>query len=229
MPVKKWWIVGGVVVVVVLAVLVGPWVYGKFIAEDDAPAASVSTEGAQAATGSVDGQWVVTTGSGANETAAGYTVSEILNGARVTVVGTTGQVSGAVSISERKMTAAEVVVQVADIATDNSRRDNQFRGNVMDAAAFPTATFTLDAPVDLASLPTDGTPATVRATGALTLKGQSRPVSVDVKVLHSGDTLIASGSVPVTWSDYGLTPPSLGFVTVDGNGTVDFLVSLTRA
>ncbi|WP_430335802.1 YceI family protein [Rhodococcus sp. ACT016] len=216
-------------VLVQVAELAGPWIYGTFIAEDDAPAAAVSTEDAQAATGSVNGQWIVATGQGSNKTAAGYTVSEILNGARVTVVGTTDRVSGTVSIAEQKMTSAEVLVQVADIATDNSRRDGQFRGNVMDAAAFPTATFTLAAPVDLASVPTDGTAATVPVTGTLTLRDQTRPVSIDVKVLHSGDTLVASGNVPVDWSDYGITPPSLGFVTVDDHGTVDFLVSLTRA
>lgn len=225
---KKSWLIAGAVVVVLVGILVGPWIYGKFIAEDSAPAASVSTEGAQAATGSVDGEWAVGPGEGANATAAGYTVSEILNGARVTVVGTTDQVNGNVSISGEKMTRAEVVVQVADIATDNARRDGQFRGNVMDAATFPTAKFALTTPVDLAALPTDGTAATVTADGTLTLKDQTRPVSVDVKVLHSGDTLVASGAIPVTWSDYGITPPSLGFVTVDDHGTVDFLISLAR-
>src|SRR6478735_3514015 len=170
---KLWWLVGAVVVVVV-AVLVGPWFYGQFIAEDDAPAASVSTEGA-------------------------------------------------------KLTAGEVTVQVATIATDQSGRDGQFRGNVMDTATFPTATFTVDAPVDLSALPADGSVGTVTAQGTLTLKGQSRPVSVDIDVLRSGDDLIASGSIPVTWTDFGVTPPSLGFVTVDGNGTVDFLVSFARS
>ncbi|CAM3024969.1 YceI family protein [Prescottella defluvii] len=214
---------------VLAGLLAGPWIYGEFIAEDDAPAAAVSTEGAQAASGSIDGEWAVGPGEGANTTAAGYTVSEILNGARVTVVGTTDQVNGNVGIAGEKLTVAEVVVQVADIATDNARRDGQFRGNVMDAESFPTAKFALTTPVDLASLPTDGTAATVQADGTLTLKDQTRPVSVDVEVLHSGDTLVASGSIPVTWSDYGITPPSLGFVTVDDSGTIDFLVSLARA
>ncbi len=55
-------------------------------------------------------------------------------------------------------------------------------------------------------------------------------MSVDIDVLRSGDDLIASGSIPVTWTDFGgVTPPSLGFVTVDGNGTVDFLVSFARS
>ncbi|NKZ93717.1 hypothetical protein GS966_28700 [Rhodococcus hoagii] len=59
-------------------------------------------------------------------------MSEILNGARVTVVGTTDQVSGNATVADQKLTSAEVVVQVAGIATDNARRDGQFRGNVMD-------------------------------------------------------------------------------------------------
>lgn len=226
---KKLWWIGGAVVLIVLALLVGPWAYGKFVAEDDAPAAAVSTEGAQAAVGSIDGNWTVVPGQGDNLSAAGYTVHEILNGASVTVVGTTDQVSGTATIEAQKLTAGEVTVQVAGIATDSGRRDSQFTGNVMDVATYPTATFTIDAPVDLSSVPSDGTTATVTVPGTLTLKGQSRPVTVDMTVLHSGDSLIASGSIPVTWTDFGVQPPSLGFVTVDGSGSVDFLVSLATS
>ncbi len=104
---------------------------------------------------------------------------------RVTVVGTTDQVNGNATVADQKLTSAEVVVQVAGIATDNARRDGQFRGNVMDTENFPTAVFRLTTPVDLATLPTDGTAATVKADGTLTLKDQTRPVSVDVKVLHT--------------------------------------------
>ncbi len=225
---KRWWIIGGIAVLAVLAVAAGPWIYGTWIAEDDAPAAAVSTSGAQAAEGDVNGQWTVVPGTDPNATAAGYTVHEILNGASVTVVGSTGEVSGSATVDADKLTAADVTVQVASIATDNSRRDGQFRGMVMNTDEFPTATFTLDSPVDLAGVPTDGSTTNVTANGTLTLKGVTRPVTVDVEVLRSGTDLIASGSIPVTWTDFGVTPPSLGFVTVDGAGTVDFLVSLQK-
>ncbi|MFF0816140.1 YceI family protein [Rhodococcus sp. NPDC003318] len=226
---KRWWIVGGIVVVAVLALVAGPWVYGNWIAEDDAPAATVSTEGAQAAEGDIDGQWTVVPGSDPNTTAAGYTVHEILNGASVTVVGSTSEVSGSATIEDDKLTAGEVTVQVGKIATDSGRRDAQFALNVMNTGQFPTATFKLDGPVDLSSVPADGTTGTVAATGTLTLKGAERPVTVDIEVLRSGTDLIASGSIPVTFTDYGVTPPSLGFVTVDPTGTVDFLVSLQKS
>ncbi|AOW93728.1 hypothetical protein BFN03_16655 [Rhodococcus sp. WMMA185] len=225
---KRWWILGAVVVVI-LAFLVGPWVYGTFIVEDDDPAASLSTEGAQAATGTLDGNWTVTAGSGANTTAAGYTVDENLNGAHNRVVGSTPDVTGTATVDGEELTAADVTVQVSTITTDVSIRDQMFRDNILDTGTFPTATFALSSPVDLSDLPTDGSVGEVTAEGTLTLDGQSRPVSVDMDVLHSGDNLIASGSVPVTWTDFGVQPPSLGFVTVEDHGTVDFLVCLSHS
>lgn len=223
---KKWWIAGALVVVIALGAYFGPKIYASF-QEDDAPAATVSTEGAQAAsTDDLDGTWTIVPGDASNTTAAGYTVDEVLNGSDVTVVGTTPEVSGDVTITDNTLTEGEVTVQTGSITTDSDRRDNQFRGNIFDTATYPTATFTFDSPVDLASLPKDGTTATVTANGTLTLKDQSRPVSVEMEVLQSGDTLIASGSIPTTWTDFGIEPPSLGFVTVEGSGSVDFLINL---
>ncbi|MEU5844264.1 YceI family protein [Rhodococcus sp. NPDC047139] len=226
---KLVWALVAVVVVALIGFFVAPWVYGTFVAEDDAPAASVSTEGAQAATGGLDGEWTVVAGSEPNRTAAGYTVHEILRGADVTVVGSTDQVSGSATVADGSLTDAEVVVQVDGITTDSGQRDNQFRTRVMDTATYPTATFTLTEPVDLSSVPDDGTVGTVTATGTLTLRGQERPVTVDVEVLRTGERLVASGNIPATWSDYGVEPPNLGFVTVDEAGSVDFLVTLEQS
>ncbi|QXU53991.1 YceI family protein [Rhodococcus sp. LW-XY12] len=225
---KLVWVLVAVVVVALLGFFVAPWVYGTFIAEDDAPAASVSTEGAEAATGELDGEWTVVEGAEPNRTAAGYTVHEILRGADVTVVGSTDQVSGSATITDGTLEAAEVVVQVEGITTDGGQRDGQFRTRVMDTAAHPTATFALTEPVDLTSLPDDGSIGSVTATGTLTLRGAERPVTVDVDVLRTGERLVASGSIPTTWTDYGVEPPNLGFVTVDGAGSVDFLVTFEQ-
>lgn len=226
---KVGWAIVAVVVVGLLGFFVAPWVYGTFIAEDDAPAASVSTFGVEAATGELDGEWMVTPGVDPNRTAAGYTVHEILRGADVTVVGSTDQVSGSAVIEDETLTAAEFTVQVDGIATDSAQRDGQFRDMVMDSANHPTATFTLTEPVDLGSLPTDGALATMPVTGMLTLRGQERPVTVDVDVLRTGATIVASGSIPAIWSDWDVEPPNLGFVTVDDSGSVDFLVTLEKS
>ncbi|MGC0366361.1 polyisoprenoid-binding protein YceI [Rhodococcus sp. 27YEA15] len=223
---KKLWWIGGSLIAIVLVLFVGVWGYGRFFAEDDAPAAVVSTEGAQAASGSIDGTWTVVPGDGINTTAAGYSVHEILNGAGVNVVGSSPDVSGTATVEGEKLTAGEITVKVSTIATDSGRRDGQFAG-IMNVGAYPTATFTVDGPVDLSAVPSDGTTASVSVPGTLTLKGQTRAETVQMTVLHSGTSLIASGSIPVTWTDYGVQPPSLGFVTVDGSGSVDFLVTLS--
>lgn len=212
----------------ILGFFVAPWIYGTFIAEDDAPAASVSTSGAEAASGTLVGEWTVTEGADPNRTAAGYTVDEVLRGADVTVVGSTDQVTGSATITDETLVAGEIVVTVDGITTDSGQRDNQFRARVMDTATYPTATFALTEPVDLSALPEDGTTGTVSATGTLTLRGQERPVTVDIEVLRTGAVLVASGSIPTTWSDYGIEPPNLGFVTVEDTGSVDFLVTFEQ-
>lgn len=224
------WIVGlAVVVVVGLLAWFGPRVYAEYIAEDSAPAATVDTSGAVAAEGDINGDWTVVPGGGANTTAAGYTVDEVLNGADVTVVGTTQDVSGSVTVADDQLTAGSIVVQTATITTDSDRRDNQFRNNIFDVAANPTATFTVTEPADLSALPTDGTSGTVALTGTLELAGQTQPVTVQADALRSGAELVVSGSIPITFADYGIEPPSLGFVTVENAGTVDFLVVLDQS
>lgn len=48
------------------------------------------------------------------------------------------------------------MVDMAGVASDESRRDNPFRGRIMDVATHPTATFFLDAPLDVQTVPDDG-------------------------------------------------------------------------
>jgi polyisoprenoid-binding protein YceI len=50
----------------------------------------------------------------------------------------------------------------------------------------PTATFTTTGSIDLGTLPADGTAVSVSATGALTLHGVSKTVTVPLQVTRSG-------------------------------------------
>lgn len=225
----KWIVSVAVLIVVALLAWFGPRIYAEYIAEDSAPAATVDSEGAAAAEGDLNGDWAVVAGGGANSTAAGYTVDEVLNGADVTVVGRTADVSGTAAIDNDTLTAGSIVIQTASITTDTDRRDDQFRNNIYDVAAHPTATFTVTEPTDLSQLPTDGSSGTVSLTGDLELAGQTRAVTVDAEALHTGRQLVVSGAIPVTFADYGIEPPSLGFVTVEDSGTVDFLVVLEQS
>jgi polyisoprenoid-binding protein YceI len=216
---RTWWIAGGLLALLVAGLVGGPLVYAAL--QDDAPAAqtvTVQPEGAELAE-ATDGTWTVSDGS-----SAGYRVDEVLNGADVTVAGTTDQVTGTVTVAGGDLTAAEVTVDVASVTTDSGRRDSYFRDSVMDVAAHPTATFTVTGPVDLPEL--TGTPVTVAVAGDLTVAGETRPVRFDLSVVRTPDGVDASGSIPVTFADFGIEAPNLGFVRVADQGAVEFLLHL---
>jgi polyisoprenoid-binding protein YceI len=216
---RRAWVLLGIPVVLVLGLVFGPLVYAAL--QDDAPAAATVQTQPEDAELSVDtdGTWTVADGS-----TAGYRVDEVLNGADVTVAGTTEQVSGSVVVESGALDSAQVTVDVASIATDSGRRDAYFRDSVMDVAQYPTATFVVSEPVDLPEL--TGTPVTVPVTGELTVVGRTMEVQVDLSVVRTAEGVDISGAVPVTFADFGIEAPDLGFVSVEDQGSVEFLLHL---
>nr|WP_297426024.1 YceI family protein [uncultured Actinotalea sp.] len=219
----------GVVLVVVGLLAGGPWVYARLLAPEAPPPLALpeqaQPEAALLPPGplDVDGQWQV-----APSSEAGYRLAEVLSGQPVTVVGRTDQVSGSITVMDGVLTAAEVHVDVASVATDESARDAYFR-RAMDTSTFPQAVFRLTAPVDVAAVAdadAEGVP--VEAPGVLVLRGVERPVTASLVVQRAGDGLEVAGSVPLVLADHGLTPPDLGFVTVEPEGTVEVLLRLSR-
>jgi polyisoprenoid-binding protein YceI len=216
---RRAWILVAVPVVLLLGLVLGPLAYAAL--QDDAPPADtvqVQPEDAELVE-DTDGTWTVADGS-----TAGYRVDEVLNGADVTVAGTTDQVTGSVVVGAGALSSADVTVDVASIATDSGRRDAYFRDSVMDVGTHPTAVFTVTGPVELPEL--TGTPVTVPVTGELTLAGQTREVQVDLSVVRTPDGVDVSGSIPVTFADFGIEAPNLGFVRVEDSGAIEFLLHL---
>lgn len=166
------------------------------------------------------GTWTVSDGS-----QAGYRVAEVLNGQDVTVVGRTSDVEGTVTIDGTSLSAADVTVSMTAITTDNSNRDGQFL-DILKTSEFPTATFTLTEPVDISGV-TEGT-TSVQATGELTVAGVSAPVVVTLDAQTTATGVEVSGSIPVTFSDFGVDAPDLGFVKVEDTGTVEMLLTLAK-
>jgi polyisoprenoid-binding protein YceI len=218
---RRWWILGGVLGLLVVGLVAGPLIYAAL--EKDAPPAATVQAQPEDATLSVDtdGTWTI-----GPHSAAGYRVDEVLNGANNTVAGTTDQVTGSVVVAGNRLTTAEVTVQVADVATDNGRRDAYFRGSVMHVDEHPTAVFRVTEPADLPQL--TGTPVTVPVTGELTVAGVTRPVQVQLAAVRTPDGVDVSGSIPVTFSDYGIQAPNLVFVRVEDAGSVEFLLHLAK-
>ena len=148
---KRWVLIG---VAGVLAVVVGgPLVYFNLIAEDAPPVLSIGTNTGVptvAAPATLDGTWMVTEGS-----AAGYRVKEILFGQSKEAVGRTSEITGSFTLEGTTVDTAALTVDMASMTSDQSRRDGQFRGRIMDVSTYPASTFELTEPIVLASIPDD--------------------------------------------------------------------------
>ena len=220
--------------VVAAAVLVtaGTWIYINVL-RDEAPdrltldstasEAGDSTTTTAASTTGVDGVWKVTTGS-----QAGYRVKEVLFGQSAEAVGRTSDVSGTFTIAGTKVTAGSFTVDMTTVTSDQSRRDGQFHGRIMETSTYPTATFALSSPIDLGALPGDGAQIDVQATGKLTLHGTTKTVTFPVQAKRTGATIAVAGSIPVTFADYDISNPSGGPAQTEDNGELEFRLNFTR-
>ncbi|MFD4421697.1 YceI family protein [Agromyces sp. NPDC058484] len=225
-------IIAGVVLLGGVAAVAGPIVYRDLIV-GEAEAVPTVTAAPRASAGAsaraldpteLTGAWTVAEGS-----FAGYRVDEVLNGTDVTVVGRTEQVTGSLEVDDLTLTTAEFTVDVASITTDSSSRDAYFRDNALRVSQYPTATFALTGPITAASAPVVGEVQSLTATGELTIAEVTRDVAVDLEAVLNDDDGQVAGSIPITFADFGVEAPSLGFVLVEPDGFVEFSLVIVPA
>lgn len=159
----------------------------------------------------------------------GYRVDEVLFGVDTQAVGRTDQVTGTLVIDDTMVTDAAFVVDVASITSDQGRRDGQFRSRIMNTDEFPEATFTLSEPIDLGTASADGVAVDTSATGDLTLRGVTRAVTFDVSARQQAGRIGVLGTIPVVFADYGIENPSIGGITTDDHGALEFVLVFAPA
>ena len=220
----------GIPVVVVLLALGGFGLWWFVLRDDAPPAASLvprptvsTTPGATA-----DGTWAVQQGA---KVFAGYRILELLAGATIkkTAAGRSPAVTGSLTLHGSTVSAARIDVDVTQLKSDASQRDNRIRTNGLETDTFRKAAFELTAPIDLGAAPVAGTEISVQAPGNLTLHGVTRPATFALTARWNGDTIDVAGSTPVVLADYQISPPSIGgFVSVDDHGTVELQLTFVR-
>jgi polyisoprenoid-binding protein YceI len=226
------WLLAAIAGLIILAAA-GPFVYIHFF-DGSTPAAlslknppsgtATANTANTTATGPVAGTWTVGPGS-----IVGYRVNEVLLGQNATAVGRTTSVTGHLTIAGTTVTAAGFSVPMATVHSDKSQRDAQFDGRIMDVAQYPTGTFALTSPVDLAPLPAGGAIKDYTAHGRLTLHGATRAVTFTLTAERKGSQIEVSGDIPVLFSDYNIQNPSFaGFVTTQNHGLLEFLLVFNR-
>ena len=200
----------------------------KLALSSPTPTASGSAPSSASTAGA--GTWSVTSGS-----QAGYRVREQLASlpAPSDAVGRTSAVSGTMTLAQSasgpSVTAASITVDVSRLTSDQSRRDQRIHSQGLQSDRYPTATFKLTAPIALTTDAASGQTVHVSATGDLTVHGVTKSVTIPIDARLTGSKIELVGSITFPFSEFGMTPPSIGgFVTVQNNATMEFQLLLAQ-
>lgn len=156
----------------------------------------------------------------------GYRINEQLaNIGANTAVGRTPDVTGSLVVDGSTITSVDISADLSSLQSDDQRRDGQ-----VGRLNLGTATFKLASPIALPTLPTDGSTVDATATGDLTIHGVTKHVEIPVQASRSGEVVTVTGSVPIVFADYGVTPPtSFIAVSVEDHGIIEFQLHFSHA
>jgi polyisoprenoid-binding protein YceI len=194
--------------------------------------ALASTEpGTSTSASDLAGTWSIGEGS-----VVGYRVREKLASlpAQSDAVGRTSSVTGQATLEASgttvRVTTAQFQADVTTLTSDREMRDRRIHTMGLESDTFPTASFTLTSPVDVPAEALTGATVDVTLTGDLELHGVKKSASIPAKAVHTADGIQVLGSLTFPFSDYGMTPPSIGgFVSVENDATLEFLIALTES
>jgi polyisoprenoid-binding protein YceI len=182
---------------------------------------SPAASGSATATGSLAGTWTVTTGS-----VAGYRVKELFVGqtSKHDAVARTSTVSGSLTVSGDSSGYQVNAITITAVLTDLHSVDSVAGRDV--SQQFPNATFTASS---VSVTPAaSGQPVDISLTGKLTIHGVTKDVTATAKAQPTGSKVEVAGSIAVDMTDYGVSPPSVPFTTVDSQVTIEFDIFLTK-
>jgi polyisoprenoid-binding protein YceI len=214
------WLLGGFAVVLVAAVALGAWyVFGDSAPPKPRLSATAPVDSGGPAT--PDGTWKIVRG---ENVYVGYRMTEVFAGDLVhkEAVGRTPVVDGSTSIKGNMVTAAIVTADLRELRSNRSPRDNYIHAHAIESDTFPMATFELTKPLVLPTPLRKGVKLErLTATGALTLHGVTRTITVPLDARWDGSKIEVAGNAPVVLADYKIVSPDTGVVKVDDHGSLD--------
>jgi polyisoprenoid-binding protein YceI len=160
---------------------------------------------------------------------AGYRVQEqLVNVGGNTAVGRTPDVTGSLTLDGTTVTSASFSVQLASLRSDDDRRDGRV-DEALSVGRYPAATFTLDTPIELGSLPAEGQEIKATAAGKLTIRGVTRDVQFPLTATLNGGVLTIKGALEIRFADYSVPKPtSFSVLSIADTGTIEVQLQMTR-
>ena len=142
-----------------------------------------------------------------------FEIDEDLRGQRNTVVGTTDQVAGQISLSLADLSQTQVgIIQInaRTLVTDNDFRNRAINNEILDTGDFEFITFTPTAVEGLPASATIGETLTFTLVGDLTIRDTTLPATFTVEATAVSETQITgTATAVVNRTDYGLQIPSV--------------------
>ena len=93
----------------------------------------------------------------------------------------------------------------------------------------PLDSFALSEPIEFGEIPVGDEQVTATATGELTLRGVTNPVTFDVTAQTTDGRIAVRGEIPVLFEDYCIDNPSFGAIATEDDGLVEFVLVFERA
>jgi polyisoprenoid-binding protein YceI len=163
---------------------------------------------------------------------ARYRVRETLAGRSLPsdAVGATKDISGQIVVdSTGKVVkdASRISVNLANLKSDQDRRDNFLRQNTLETARYPEVVFVPTEVRGLPSpLPTSGE-VTFEILGDLTVKGVTKPTTWQATATVEGDEVQGKAQTSFTFNTFGMSQPRVALVlSIEDNIRleIDFLL-----
>ena len=219
---RKW------IIVLAVVVLAGGGFYIWFSGSTSEPstpltAPTVSLAGASAQTYAID----------SSSSKATFMIDEVLRGSPATVVGSTDQVAGEVSLDPSDTSTAQIgtiKINARTFVTDESQRNNAIRRFILQTDQYEF--------IEFVSTKIEGMPASIdvgsrfsfTVAGDLTVKDSTNTVTFDVSATLVSDTQIeGTATAKITRSEFGVTIPSVPFVADVSNDValqLDFVATI---
>lgn len=210
------------VVAVLLVVAAGAALWWFFVRSNAAPPPTIEETPVVQGSATPDGTWFLRPGTLGS--VVGYRVKEQYANATIEsdATGSTSQVTGTMRIAGTTISDVTVTANVKTLRSDRDRRDRAIKRSGLQSDRFPRARFVLTTPITLVAAPKLGERVKADATGRLTLHGITKRVTIPLTGRWDGKRVQVIGTLPITFADYGITPPSIGsFVSVAGKGQME--------
>ena len=164
------------------------------------------------------------------ESSAKYVVEETLSGLPATAVGTTTDVTGEIYLTSDGLyegLESKFLVDLSTLQTDESRRDNYVRSNVLQTSRYQYAEFVIESIDAFPAGYVEGEEASLTLTGTMTIKDASLPITFTVLARQAEGTLTATADTQFNMSDFGIDPPQVALASAT-DGVVLQIVIIAR-